>query len=115
MRNSSPGGVGVQRPWSGLLKLADHGGWYGASADRAADRTRGRRRVQVVLPPQDSALSSAGAINSPGTGPVGDSGFGFWRPVEVDVVVAKRTSGRLELSPLGEVELQVDGHLAIQE
>ncbi len=115
MRSSSTGGVGVHRPRSGPLKLIEHGGRQRTSTDGAADRTRGGRRVHVVLPPQDSALSSAGAINSLGTGPVWDSRFGFRLPVEVDVVVGKRTSGGRELSPLGEVELQVDGHLTMQK
>lgn len=84
------------------------------STDRAADGTRSRRRIHVVLPPQDSALGSAGAVNSQvATGSVGYSGFGFGDSVEVDVVVGERTIGRLRLGPLGEVELQVDGHLTV--
>lgn len=48
------------------------------SAVGAADGTRGRRRVHVVLPPQDSALGSAlGAVHSLGSGPVGQLGFVF--------------------------------------
>lgn len=86
------------------------------STDRAANRTRQRGRVHVVLPPQDTARSSAGAIYSLGAGPVGDFGSGvIGHSVEVDVVVGKRTAGRLWLSPLGEVELQVNGYLTMQE
>lgn len=115
MSNSSSGGVGVQSPRFGLLKLVVRGGWQRVSTDGAADRTWGRGRVHVVLPPQDSALSSAGSINSLGTGTIGCLGFGFGHPVEVYVIVGKRTFGRLDLSPLGEVELQIDGHLTMQE
>lgn len=86
------------------------------SAVGAADGTRGRRRVHVVLPPQDSALGSAvGAVHSLGSGPVGKLGFVLGQPVEVDVVVGERSFGGLEISLLGEVELHVDGHLSTQE
>lgn len=116
MRNSSSGGAGFQSPRSGPLALGDHGDWQRVSTDGAANRTRLRGRVHVVLPPQDSARSSAGAIYSLGAGPVGDFGSGFiGHSVEVDVVVGKRTAGRLWLSPLGEVELQVNGYLTMQE
>ena len=115
MRSSSSGRVGVQSPRFGLLQLVDHGGWQRVSTVGAADGTRGRRRVHVVLPPQDSTLSSAGAIHSLGSGPVGKLGFVFGQPVEVDVVVGERSFGGLEISLLGEVELHVDGHLSTQE
>ena len=82
------------------------------STDGAADRARGGRRVRVVLPPQDPLLGSAGAVDSLSSGPVGDPGLVFLRhPIEVDVVVGERTLGGLRLVLLGEVELQVDGHL----
>ncbi len=115
MRRCLSGGAGVQSPRRGLLKLADHGGRQRASADRAADRTGWRGRVNVILPPQDSTLCSAGAIDSLGAGSVGDLRFGFGHPVEVDIVVGKRTSGGLELCRLGKAELQVNGHLKMQE
>lgn len=107
-RSSSSRGVGVESPWSGPLKRV--------GTDWAADRTRRRRKICVVLPPQDSSLGSARAVYSQaGTGPVGYSGFGFGHFVEVDIIVGQRTFGRLWLGPLGKVELQVDGHLTVQE
>ena len=80
-------------------------------ADGAADRTRGRRRVCVVLPTQGSALSFALVIYRLGMSPVAESRFGFGHPIEVDVVAGVRIAGRLHLILLGKVDLQVDSHL----
>lgn len=114
VRSRRSGGAGFQSPRSGTLSRGDHGGWQRVSADRAAERTRRRGRVHVVHPLHRSA--SAGAVHSPGTGPVGECGSGFiGHSVEVDVIVGKRAAGRLGLSPLGEVELQVDGYLTTQK
>lgn len=67
--------------------------------DGAAEKTRRRGWIHVVLPPQDSALGSAGDVGLwAGTRPfggLGSFGFGFGYPVEVDVVVGERTTGRL--------------------
>lgn len=113
MRSSSEEGVGVGSPGPRPLQLLDDGGRQRVGADGATDGAGGRGGVQVVLPPQDSLLGSAGAVNSdsPAPGPVHGLTFGAGNPVEVDVVVGARTSRAAHLGLFGEVELQVDGHL----
>lgn len=96
MRRSSSEGAVVQTPRPGPPALVRHGGRQREGADGAADRTRRGGRGHVVLPPQDVARGPAGAVYRHGSGPVGDSGFGFVRhSVEVDVVAAQSTMGGL--------------------
>lgn len=109
--SSSSGGVGVPSPRSWRMKLIGCGSRHRASAAGTADRARGRWRVIVILPTEDSVLGSARAINSLSSGPVGSFGFGLGHPVEVDIIAGKGTFGRLGFGLLGEVELQVNGHL----
>lgn len=85
LRSSSSGGVRVHSPR--YRPLVDDGGGQRASADGAADGAGRRRRLHVVLPPQDSTFSFAGKVHSFGARSVFDFRFALRHPAEVDVVV----------------------------